>query len=144
MAPYLQHCEVDYLHTSGGRTSAGHTRVRAQERGNMVTWAQLHAASGRGIIADTGYGVGGKLEHQRDAWFVEANLRARSGKTISSAGMMTVAMAMVVREVEIMMAGADMEEAREPADTGVAVMVMAKVGVRVVAEGATVAVTVVE
>ena len=125
MEPFLQHTQVDYLHTSGGRTTASSARVRAHEPGNLVTWAELHRVrpalaraaamrgqsvrslgpsacvgrgsspperlgllhrraiplsqvSGRGIIADTGYGVGGKLTPERsfdNAWADADNLR---------------------------------------------------------------------
>ena len=46
-----------------------------------ATWAELHRITGRGIIADTGYGVeGGPLGAEPGfdhAWVDEANLRAR-------------------------------------------------------------------
>eukprot|EP00327_Prymnesium_parvum_P038316 CAMPEP_0195633198 /NCGR_PEP_ID=MMETSP0815-20121206/22007_1 /TAXON_ID=97485 /ORGANISM="Prymnesium parvum, Strain Texoma1" /LENGTH=411 /DNA_ID=CAMNT_0040774823 /DNA_START=31 /DNA_END=1267 /DNA_ORIENTATION=- len=77
ISPFLQHAQIDFLHTSGGRTTAGSTRVRGNERGNLVTWSELYKVSGRGIIADTGYGVGGKLTTNDDGWSDVANLRAR-------------------------------------------------------------------
>lgn len=82
MSPFLAHGSVDYVHTSGGRTTANSARIRAQEQGNFLTWAELHRLSGRGIIADTGYGVGGKStteqqpEHET-AWLDPQHLRAR-------------------------------------------------------------------
>ena len=79
-APFLEHGSVDYVHTSGGRTTAHSDRIRAQEPGNLLTWAELHRLSGRGIIADTGYGVGGKLTDDTDlytAWTDVDHLRDR-------------------------------------------------------------------
>ena len=80
IAPFLEHGSVDFLHTSGGRTTAAAARVRAQEEGNLLTWAEAHRVSGLGIIADTGYGVGGGFETGRaleNAWSEWTNLRDR-------------------------------------------------------------------
>ena len=81
MAPFLAHGAVDFVHTSGGRTTAASSRIRAQVAGNVLTWAELHRLAGRrGIIADTGYGVGGKLEPDAaldSAWTEWRHLRAR-------------------------------------------------------------------
>lgn len=80
MAPFLQHGSVDFLHTSGGRTTAGSARIRAQEPGNLLTWSALHKMSGRGLIADTGYGIGGKLSTDPaldNDWLDAHHLRAR-------------------------------------------------------------------
>ena len=81
MRPFLEHGSVDYVHTSGGRTTAASTRIRGEQVGNPLTWAELHRLSGgRGIIADTGYGIGGRLttESQIDAaWRDAEHLRAR-------------------------------------------------------------------
>ena len=70
------------MHTSGGRTTAASPRVRAQEPGNLLTWSDLHRISGRGVIADTGYGVGGKLTSDPEldsAWLDAEHVRARMG-----------------------------------------------------------------
>jgi len=80
MAPFLEHGGVDYVHTSGGRTTANSDRIRARDAGNLLTWAELHRISGRGIIADTGYGVGGKLTDDSQlygAWTDAEHLRDR-------------------------------------------------------------------
>ena len=80
-APFLAHASVDYVHTSGGRTTAHSKRIRAQEAGNTLTWSALHRLSkNRGIIADTGYGVGGKLVNEpllEAAWLSASRLRER-------------------------------------------------------------------
>lgn len=39
-------CQVDYLHTSGGRTTAASPFIRAEALHNPVTWAGVHSASG--------------------------------------------------------------------------------------------------
>ena len=78
MGPFLQHGSVDFVHTSGGRTTASSPRVRAHAEGNPLTWADLHRLSGRGIIADTGYGVGGRLAADVDGeWLDRRHLEAR-------------------------------------------------------------------
>lgn len=81
LRPFLASCQVDFLHTSGGRTTAGSERVRSIDTNNAVTWRELHELSGRGIIADTGYGPGGgrrSADRSFDyAWFEPKNLRAR-------------------------------------------------------------------
>jgi len=76
MEPFVRKCQVDFVHTSGGRTTGGSERIRG-DAGNMVTWAQVHQASGRGIIADTGYGVGGVSMGHVASWDDEATLLAR-------------------------------------------------------------------
>ena len=60
LQPFVYACKLDFVHTSGGRTTAESGRIRARDPNNMVTWAQVFASThGKGIIADTGYGVGG-------------------------------------------------------------------------------------
>ena len=79
-APFLAHGSVDFVHTSGGRTTAWSDRIRAQEPGNLLSWAELHRLSNRGIVADTGYGVGGKITSEpgmEAAWLDADNLRDR-------------------------------------------------------------------
>eukprot|EP00308_Calcidiscus_leptoporus_P000992 CAMPEP_0119384182 /NCGR_PEP_ID=MMETSP1334-20130426/84074_1 /TAXON_ID=127549 /ORGANISM="Calcidiscus leptoporus, Strain RCC1130" /LENGTH=539 /DNA_ID=CAMNT_0007405159 /DNA_START=55 /DNA_END=1674 /DNA_ORIENTATION=+ len=77
LRPFIRQCTVHFVHTSGGRTSADSERIRASDDGNYVTWKQVHQLSGLGIIADTGYGVGG-LSHGHDhQWDDTFNLRKR-------------------------------------------------------------------
>ena len=75
--PFIFGCQVDFLHTSGGRTTGTSERIRAHDSGNLVTWAQVHRASGKGIIADTGYGVGGRSMGHVASWDDEQTLRSR-------------------------------------------------------------------
>ena len=81
MAPFLAHGSVNYVHTSGGRTTAGSDRIRGQEPNTRLTWSELHRLSNyRGIIADTGYGIGGELVSDpelEEAWLDRDHLRAR-------------------------------------------------------------------
>ena len=79
LRPFLERNDVDYLHTSGGRTTAASPQIKAA---HDLTWSQLHTLSGRGTIADTGYGVGGAGGAGADprldaAWLDAAHLRAR-------------------------------------------------------------------
>lgn len=78
MAPFLP--MVDHVHTSGGRTTGASDRIRGQASANLLTWAELHRVSKRGIIADTGYGVAGRLTAESTldaAWLDAGSLRDR-------------------------------------------------------------------
>ena len=76
LQPFLDACgsNLTYMHTSGGRTDAASQRIRTAD---VTTWAQVHEITGRGLIADTGYGVGGDATGHDDAWDVPSNLDAR-------------------------------------------------------------------
>ena len=63
-----------FVNTSGGGTSAGTAKIRSS---NNMTWATLHQASGKPILADTGYGAGGGSAGPDPAWDVVANINAR-------------------------------------------------------------------
>ncbi len=43
----------------------------------MMTWAGVHQVTGKPILADTGYGVGGQSAGHDPAWDVVANINAR-------------------------------------------------------------------
>jgi hypothetical protein len=60
--------------TSGGGTDAASERIRAS---NNMTWAGVHQASGKPILADTGYGVNGSSAGHDPAWDDPANIDAR-------------------------------------------------------------------
>uniref|UniRef100_A0A7S4FB13 Uncharacterized protein n=1 Tax=Chrysotila carterae TaxID=13221 RepID=A0A7S4FB13_CHRCT len=77
LRPFIQSCTIHYMHTSGGRTSADSPRIRAHDGGNMVTWRQVYDIARRGIIADTGYGVGGLSLGLDESWNRFDNLKAR-------------------------------------------------------------------
>jgi hypothetical protein len=79
LRPFLRGCSIDFLHTSGGRTSAGSPLIRANDAGNTVRWAEVHRLSGLGVIADAGYGVGGAYQGLDASWDDPENLRSRIG-----------------------------------------------------------------
>jgi hypothetical protein len=63
-----------FVNTSGGGTSAGTAKIRSS---NSMTWAGLHQATGKPILADTGYGANGGSAGHDTAWDVVANINAR-------------------------------------------------------------------
>jgi hypothetical protein len=63
-----------FVSTSGGGTDAANERIRAS---NGMTWAGVHRASGKPILADTGYGVNGSSAGHDSAWDNPANVEAR-------------------------------------------------------------------
>ncbi len=68
--------KFSFMHTSGGRTEAGNTRIR-MDGWNDVTWSQVSRISGKPIIADDGYGVGGGSTGHDATWDDVNNLKAR-------------------------------------------------------------------
>jgi hypothetical protein len=63
-----------FVNTSGGGTDASNEKIRSA---NGMTWSGLHQASGKPILADTGYGVNGSSAGPDPAWNVVANINAR-------------------------------------------------------------------
>ena len=63
-----------FVNTSGGGTNANTAKIRS---GNNMTWAGLHQASGKPILADTGYGANGVSAGEDPNWNVAANINAR-------------------------------------------------------------------
>ena len=63
-----------FVNTSGGGTDASNEKIRSS---NSMTWSSLHQASGKPILADTGYGVNGSSSGPDPAWNVVANINAR-------------------------------------------------------------------
>jgi hypothetical protein len=63
-----------FVNTSGGGTSANSDKIRAS---NNMTWAGLRQASGKPILADTGYGADGVSAGEDPNWNVAANINAR-------------------------------------------------------------------
>ena len=70
-----------FVNTSGGGTRAGTAKIR---NSNNMTWATLHQASGKPILADTGYGAGGGSAGHDAAWDVVANINARIAEGVVS------------------------------------------------------------
>lgn len=78
---YLNAFDLDrfsFMHTSGGRTEAGNDRIR-MDNWNNVTWEEVSRISGKPIIADDGYGVGGGSTGHDASWDDVNNLKARIG-----------------------------------------------------------------
>lgn len=65
-----------FMNTSGGRTEANNSRIR-MDNDNNVTWSQVSTASGKGIIADDGYGTGGGSTGHDYSWDDVNNLKNR-------------------------------------------------------------------
>jgi hypothetical protein len=63
-----------FVNTSGGGTNANTELIRSS---NNMTWAGLHQASGKPILADTGYGANGASAGEDPNWNVAANVNAR-------------------------------------------------------------------
>jgi hypothetical protein len=63
-----------FVSTSGGGTNANTAKIR---NSNNMTWAGLHQASGKPILADTGYGANGVSAGEDPNWNVAANVNAR-------------------------------------------------------------------
>jgi hypothetical protein len=62
-----------FINTSGGGTQAGAANIR----GDKMTWAGVSAATGKPILADTGYGVNGSSSGPDAAWDSATNINAR-------------------------------------------------------------------
>ena len=63
-----------FIHTSGGGTDAANAKIRSA---NNMTWAGVHAATRKPILADTGYGVNGSSAGHDAAWDNVNNINAR-------------------------------------------------------------------
>jgi len=63
-----------FVNTSGGGTNANTAKIRTA---NNMTWAGLRQASGKPILADTGYGANGGSAGHDAAWDVVANINNR-------------------------------------------------------------------
>ena len=54
-----------FVNTSGGSTDASNAKIRGS---NNMTWAGVSAASGKSVLADTGYGVNGSSAGHDQNW----------------------------------------------------------------------------
>jgi hypothetical protein len=63
-----------FVNMSGGGTNANTAKIRND---NNMTWAGLRQASGKPILADTGYGANGVSAGEDPNWNVAANVNAR-------------------------------------------------------------------
>jgi hypothetical protein len=62
-----------FINTSGGGTNAATAKIR----GDGMTWAGVNAVTGKPILADTGYGVGGSAAGPDPAWDNATNINTR-------------------------------------------------------------------
>jgi len=65
--------QFTFINTSGGSTDASGTKIR----GNAMTWAGVSRATGKPILADTGYGFNGSSAGPDPAWDSATNINAR-------------------------------------------------------------------
>ncbi len=63
-----------FVNTSGGGTNANTAKIR---NANNMTWSGLHQASGKPILADTGYGANGMSAGEDPNWNNAGNINAR-------------------------------------------------------------------
>jgi hypothetical protein len=76
-ADWFSHFDMSlftFVNTSGGGTNANTEKIRSS---NNMTWAGLRAASGKPILADTGYGANGVSAGEDPNWNLAANVNAR-------------------------------------------------------------------
>jgi len=82
-----------YMFTSGGRTAADNDLIRPSDR---VKWKQIYELTGKPILADAGYGIGGGSDDSYvGAWRTLANAQARNAQ-----GVMGVTIARTDGEVD--------------------------------------------
>jgi hypothetical protein len=77
---YFDMSQFTFINTSGGGTDA----ATAQIRGDKMTWAGVNQVTGKPILADTGYGVGGSPAGPDPAWDDVANINARIANGVLS------------------------------------------------------------
>jgi hypothetical protein len=77
---YFDMSQFTFINTSGGGTDA----ATAQIRGDKMTWAGVNQVTGKPILADTGYGVGGSPAGPDPAWDNVANIDARIANGVIS------------------------------------------------------------
>jgi hypothetical protein len=63
-----------FVHTSGGGTDASNAKIRSS---NNMTWSGVRAASGKPVLADTGYGVNGSSAGHDSNWDNPAYINQR-------------------------------------------------------------------
>jgi hypothetical protein len=70
-----------FVNTSGGSTDGGTATIRG---GNKMTWGGVHTATGKAVLADTGYGVNGRSEGPDAVWDDPNNINARIADGVTS------------------------------------------------------------
>jgi hypothetical protein len=77
---YFDMSQFTFINTSGGGTDA----ATAQIRGDKMTWAGVNQVTGKPILADTGYGVGGSPAGPDPVWDDVTNINARIANGVIS------------------------------------------------------------
>ena len=75
---YFDMSQFTFINTSGGGTDAATATIR----GDKMTWAGVNQVTGKPILADTGYGVGGSPSGPDPAWDNVTNINARIGNGV--------------------------------------------------------------
>jgi hypothetical protein len=73
--------QFTFANTSGGSTLAANTKIRSD---NNMTWAGVSQVTGKGILADTGYGANGVSAGHDANWDDVNDLNARLGDGVLS------------------------------------------------------------
>jgi len=63
-----------FIHTSGGSTNGNTDKIRSS---NNMTWRGVSEATGKPLLADTGYSVNGSSAGHDPAWDMPVNVNAR-------------------------------------------------------------------
>jgi hypothetical protein len=66
--------QFTFVNTSGGSTLGANTKIRND---NLMTWAGVSGVTGKGVLADTGYGAAGVSAGHDAHWDDANNLNAR-------------------------------------------------------------------
>lgn len=72
---------INYVNTSGGRTEAATAKIRTADK---MTWNNAHSITGKPILADCGYGVGGTKDGHHSEWDNATNIKARMANGVIS------------------------------------------------------------
>jgi hypothetical protein len=70
-----------FVNTSGGSTLGANTKIRSD---NMMTWSGVSQVTGKGVLADTGYGANGISAGHDANWDDVNDLNARIGDGVVS------------------------------------------------------------
>jgi hypothetical protein len=65
--------QFTFINTSGGSTDAATAKIRS----DAMTWGGVNQATGKPILADTGYGINGSSSGPDPAWDSPTNINAR-------------------------------------------------------------------
>jgi hypothetical protein len=77
---YFDMSQFTFINTSGGGTNAATATIR----GDKMTWVGVNQVTGKPILADTGYGVGGSPAGPDPAWDNVTNINARIANGVIS------------------------------------------------------------